>query len=149
MEEKQQHCSGTVLFQALEIKWEAIKGTLVPNNPLTVGRGKERGLWFLTKLQFYAPYDGDHIVWFKGIPLSRMRIPQDYVWESEALRPKPYRITKVCPMIRNHKTSLNTSDTEDFTSSCFMAKGEPSCFSFLTISSMLFPEKRLEGKNTS
>lgn len=43
MEEKQQHCFGTVLFQVLAIKWEAIKGTLVPNNPPDCGDRKRKG----------------------------------------------------------------------------------------------------------
>lgn len=44
MEEKEQHCSGTDLFQTLAIKWEAIKGTLVTNSSLIVGRGKGKGV---------------------------------------------------------------------------------------------------------
>lgn len=144
------HC----FIPSLGKKMRSYKGNTTTNNPLSVGRGKERGVWFLTKLQFYAPYDGAHIVWFyRNTPVwvELLRVPQDYVWEPEAVRSKPYRVTKVCPMIRNHKTRPKISNKnyiEDFTSSCFMAKGEPSCFNFLTISSILFPEKRLEEKTS-
>lgn len=59
------------------------------------------------------------------------------------------KVTKVYPMIRKYRTRLkisNKNNIEDITSSCLMAKGEPSCFSFLTISSIVFAEKRLKEK---
>lgn len=130
------------------------KGNTCSQQPSDHEEGKRKG-----SLVFLLNYNSMHHMMvltfcdFRGILLSWY-----HYWESLRtvcknlrLSPKLCRVAKVCSMIRNHKTRLkisNKNDIEDFTSSCFMAKGEPSCFNFLTISSILFAEKRLEEKKS-
>lgn len=85
MEVNEQHCAGTVLFQPLAIKWEAVKGTFVTIIPWSWEK-REKGICFsldCTSVQHTMAFTVCHFTYEYSCQRKGLTIPHKHTRELE------------------------------------------------------------------